>query len=269
MLLRLTTVHLHYQMPDGAFGSANEPWPTTSHSSSQPCLFTIAIFLIVMCMEVCILNDFLALIQVNPKFPARDLEVLKKKKKKKKKNPSKPIPLCVESIAIAEQLHPCQVLWKVSLLTDKFIWYVSSNAKITKCRKLWQTDLFLDVFFFLDWLVKFRCDWVFCCCFFNYRANEVRFFQIIFMKMQTEKNMYTLCFQWKLLTTMYCFQAGSSWRDEEKNSYQYWYHTVRVGVVCVCVYISIFISIFIYHMADLYHINLCTVHNSPSSQAHR
>ena len=192
-----------------------------------------------------------------------------KKKKKKKKNPSKPIPLCVESIAIAEQLHPCQVLWKVSLLTDKFIWYVSSNAKITKCRKLWQTDLFLDVFFFLDWLVKFRCDWVFCCCFFNYRANEVRFFQIIFMKMQTEKNMYTLCFQWKLLTTMYCFQAGSSWRDEEKNSYQYWYHTVRVGVVCVCVYISIFISIFIYHMADLYHINLCTVHNSPSSQAHR
>ena len=105
-----------------AFGNANEPWPTTSHSSFQPCLFTTAIFLIVMYMEVCLLNDFLALIQVNPKFPARDKEVLKTKTKQK---PSKPIPLCVESIAIAEQLHPYQVLWKVSLLTDRFIWYVS------------------------------------------------------------------------------------------------------------------------------------------------
>ena len=48
-----------------------------------------------------------------------------KKKLTLKKPPWKPIPLCVENIAIAEQLHPCQVLWKVSLLTDKFIWYVS------------------------------------------------------------------------------------------------------------------------------------------------
>ena len=48
-----------------AFGDGNEPQPNALHISSQPFLIAMATILIVICMEMCVLNDFLVWVKIS------------------------------------------------------------------------------------------------------------------------------------------------------------------------------------------------------------